>query len=250
VLELVRKLETAGAAAGFRSEHFGESDGCPLLALTKRSEGPRPRIYLSAGIHGDEPASTLAVLRLLEGGLFDHRAEWFLCPLLNPAGLVRGTRENAAGIDLNRDYKNPVSEEVRAHVAWLGRQPVFDLALCVHEDWEATGFYLYELNPGNLPSLAEPMIATVASVCPIDPSPLIDGREASGGILRPQVDPRLREKCPESIRLQAHGARLGYTLETPSAFPLEQRIAAHRAAVGVAVAKTLESKIPHGPGPI
>ena len=29
---------------------------------------------------------------------------------------------------------------------WLARQPNFDLAVCVHEDWESVGFYLYELN--------------------------------------------------------------------------------------------------------
>jgi murein tripeptide amidase MpaA len=72
---------------------------------------------------------------LLERGFFDARAVWFLCPLLNPVGLAHGTRENAGGLDLNRDYLHPASTEVRAHTAWLQRQPRFDLALILHEDW-------------------------------------------------------------------------------------------------------------------
>jgi hypothetical protein len=201
----------------------------------RRGAAPsRPRIYISAGIHGDEPATTLSLLRLLEDGAFDERAEWFLCPLLNPAGLARGTRENAAGIDLNRDYRNPQSAEAGAHIAWLRRQPRFDLTLAVHEDWESAGFYLYELNPNRLPSLAAPIVAAVAEVCPIDPSPMIDGRPAAGGVIRPPDDPAAREKWPESIYLRAHGAGLCYTLETPSAFPLEVRIAAHAAAIRTA----------------
>ena len=54
-------------------------------------------------------------------------AEIWLCPCLNPTGFPRNTRENAGGVDLNRDYKHRRSAEVRAHIAWLQRQPNFDL---------------------------------------------------------------------------------------------------------------------------
>jgi hypothetical protein len=46
----------------------------------------------------------------------------------------------------------------------------------------------------------------------------------------------LRETWPEAIYLRAHHTTLSYTLETPSAFPLAQRIAALRAAVEAALA--------------
>jgi protein MpaA len=229
------RLAAAGRAAGCDVETFGTAAGCPLPALTKRTPGPRPRLYLSAGIHGDEPAGPLALLELLEAGSFDERANWFICPLLNPAGFLTGVRENAGGLDLNRDYRNPESAEVAAHIAWLQRQPNFDLTLCVHEDWEATGYYLYEQNPLGRRSLAEPMLASVARVCPIDPSPLIDGREASGGIIRPVIDPWERPQWPEAIYLRVHHTRLGYTIESPSALPLAQRVAAHRAAIETAL---------------
>jgi hypothetical protein len=233
--ELVARLEAAAAKAGFKCEAFGNAGSYPLIALTRRTAGPRPRIYLSAGIHGDEPAPPLALLALLEGGEFDGRATWFICPLLNPEGIARGTRENASGLDLNRDYRHLESPEVRSHVRWLERQPNFDMAVCVHEDWESTGFYLYELNPAKRPSLAEPMVTAVSRFFPIDRSPLIEGREAKGGIIRPTADPLEREKWPEAIYLQAHHTGLSYTIESPSALDLDKRIAALRAALRTAI---------------
>ena len=229
---LAARFEGAGARAGFRTEVFGTADRGPLVALTKRTPGPRPRIYLSAGIHGNEPAPPLALLALLESGALDSRAVWFLCPILNPDGLSRGTRGNAGNIDLNRDYRHLDSPEIRAHAGWLRRQPIFDLAVCVHEDWESKGFYLYELNPDGRPSLAEAMTAAAAAVCPIDMSPEIEGREAKAGIIRPLLDPPSREKWPESIYLQVNHTRLSYTIETPSSLPLETRVAALRAVLG------------------
>lgn len=233
---IAARFEASARAAGFRIEYYHEIEGFPQLALTKRTPGARPRIYLSSGMHGDEPAPPLTLLALLESGFFDDRATWFLCPLLNPTGLARGTRENAAGLDLNRDFLDLRAAETRAHVAWLQRQPPFDLTLCVHEDWESTGYYLYELNPDQRPTLADAILAAVRACCPIDEASVIDGRPtAATGIIRPVDDPLLRETWPEAIYLRAHHTTLSYTLESPSAFPLAQRITAHRAAIATAI---------------
>ena len=107
--------------------------------------------------------------------------------------------------------------------------------MCLHEDWEAHGFYVYEVNPDNRPSLAEKMVAVVRGVCPIDHSPLIDGREARDGIIRPNIDPALRPEWPEAFYLVMHHTRLSYTLEAPSDFPLAVRVAALVAATKAAV---------------
>ncbi len=234
VAALVGRIAAAGRTAGFGDETFGEAAGVPLLALTRPAAPSRPRVYLSAGIHGDEPAPPRALLGLLEHGVFDDACAWFICPVLNPGGLARGRRENPAGHDLNRDYRSRATAEVRAHVAWLQRQPAFDLTLCLHEDWEARGFYLYELNPDRRPSLADAIIAAVRPIGPIDLSTIIDGRPAQGGIIRPDGDPAKRDQWPEAIYLRAHHTRLSYTLETPSSRPLGERVAAHRAAVAAA----------------
>lgn len=240
VADLLSEFRTAGSAQGFRVEEFGRIDLFPLLALTKRTPGPRPRIYLSAGIHGDEPAPPLTLLAMLREGCFGAEANWFICPALNPVGLQTGTREDAQMRDLNRDYQDKLSVEVQAHTGWLQRQAPFELALCLHEDWESTGFYLYELNPTNRPSLAPGMINAVEPIIPIDPAGTIDGRPAAEpGIIRPISDPLLRENWPEAIYLRQAHTTLSYTLETPSAFTLEQRVSAMQAAITAAITRLI-----------
>jgi len=158
-----------------------------------------PRLYISTGIHGDEPAGPLAVRQLLQQNLWPANVSVWLCPCLNPTGFLSNRRENSEGVDLNREYLNPKADETVAHVAWLNRQPGFDLSLCLHEDWESHGFYLYELNPDNRPSLGEAMVRNVAEVCPIDLSDIIEGRPAEGGLIRPSVDPRSRPQWPHRV---------------------------------------------------
>ena len=236
-LPWIEAFDTVARSQGFRAEPLVTIAGVPLSAYTKRTSGPRPRIYLSSGIHGDEPAAPPALLSLMEAGVFDDRANWFLCPLLNPTGFRLGTRENAEAIDLNRDYRDTHSSEIAAHIRWLRRQPNFDLTFCLHEDWETQGFYLYELNPDARPTLADAMITAARLHGPIETAALIDGREsAAHGIIRPDIDPILREQWPEAIYLGQHHCRLGYTLETPSVAPLAQRVATHAAAVQAALA--------------
>ena len=234
--DVVARCVAAATARGFRVEPLATVEGVSLVALTRRAIGGRPRIYLSAGVHGDEPAPPLALLEMLEADTFDDRATWFLVPLLNPAGFRAGTRDNAAGIDLNRDYLDLKSAEVRGHVAWLRRQPNFDLTICLHEDWEATGFYLYELNPQQRLSLAPAMLAAATHDLPVEPGEVIDGRPIDQpGIIRPVSDPLLRETWPEAIYLRHHHTTLSYTTESPSTVDLPRRIAAQRAAIEAAL---------------
>lgn len=213
-------------AAGLPCGGAGE-----LRTFHRQTPGARRTVYLSAGIHGDEPAGPLAMLRLLEEDHWPTDANLFLCPCLNPAGFALNRRENGEGKDLNRDYQHFETAEVRAHVAWLKLLPQLDLAFCLHEDWEANGFYLYELNPDGLPSKARSMVERVAPVCPIDLAEVIEGRPASGGIIHPNHDPASRPQWPEAFWLLQNRTRLSYTLEAPSDFPLTTRVAALVAAV-------------------
>ncbi|MEI9864772.1 MAG: M14 family metallocarboxypeptidase [Limisphaerales bacterium] len=237
---VLREVETAAQAHGWTSELFYKIGDLKFLALHRqpispRASSPAPRIYISAGIHGDEPAGPLAALRLIKENQWPADAELWLLPCLNPEGFVLGTRENAGGIDLNRDYRDPKSAEAAAHIAWLERQPDFDLYLCLHEDWESHGFYLYEQNPDERPSLAEKMIVAAKEVCPIDLSEIIEDRPAQSGIIRPNLQPNERPLWPEALYLISHKSRQGYTLEAPSDFPLPARVDALVAAVNAAV---------------
>jgi murein peptide amidase A len=227
--------DTAGSG-GWREEVFLDADGIRLAAWRRSAIRPRWRVYLSAGIHGDEPAGPLALLELFRESQWPDDTELVVCPLLNPAGASLNRRENRDGLDLNLQYLNPHAAEVRAHVGWLQAQGTFDMAICLHEDWEAQGFYLYELNPdGLLPGLAAEVIRAVSTVCPIDHSPEIDGRAANGGVIRPPDDPRSRSEWPEAFYLFTRHTRLSYTFEAPSDFPMETRVAATAAAVRTAL---------------
>ncbi len=84
------------------SSDYGTSlEGIPLAVyLPDAGSG---EILILASIHGDEPETTVVVseaLRCLPRG--DLQAAVILCG--NPDGMVRGTRGNARGVDLNRNF--------------------------------------------------------------------------------------------------------------------------------------------------
>jgi len=227
------KVEAAAQQHAWREEIFFETGEFKLLALHRRltSSPDAKRIYVSAGIHGDEPAGPLAALRLLEENVWPENLELWLCPCLNPIGFKSNQRVNTRGLDLNRGYLNPVAEEIIAHINWLEKQPSFDLCLMLHEDWESHGFYLYEQNPDGRASFGEAMIEAVEKVCPIDRSEMIEGRPAKNGIIRPNILPKDRPDWPEAFHLITHKTRQTCTLEAPSDFPLPTRVNALVAAV-------------------
>jgi protein MpaA len=202
------------------------ADGTKLPAFQKLAPNPRKNVYISAGIHGDEPAGPLAALELLKENIWPNDANIWLVACLNPNGFTLNRRENEAGIDLNRDYRSFQSEAIRAHKRWMDERPRFDVSLLLHEDWESNGFYLYELNPNLQPSLAEPIVAAVKEVCPIDTSPEIEGRKAKNGIICANPDLLKRPDWPEAFYLVHYKTPLSYTLEAPSDFPLRTRVQA------------------------
>jgi hypothetical protein len=233
IQQILRDIEIAARDHGWKSETFFETPELKLFGLTRpapATQNPKletrnpKRVYLSAGIHGDEPAGPLAALKLIQENKWPENLDLWFCPCLNPLGFALNSRENSRGIDLNRDYREPITQEITAHIAWLERQPNFDLCLLLHEDWESHGFYLYEQNPENRKSLAEPMIEAVSKICPIDPNELIEGRPAQNGIIRPNIDLNSRPQWAEAFYLITRKTRQSYTLEAPSDYPLSTRV--------------------------
>ena len=62
---------------------------------------------LVAAQHGEEAETGLLARRLLERIPGDE-TRWAVVQVANPDGLLNGTRQNAAGVDLNRNF--PVRE--------------------------------------------------------------------------------------------------------------------------------------------
>jgi len=231
----------AGIAALAREKGFHCTAPADALFRAWHRPGAGRRIYLSAGIHGDEPAGPLAIMKILGSSwLAESDADWTICPTLNPHGLRAGTRENADGIDLNRDYQRRQSAEVAAHAAWLLERQAPELFLSLHEDWETTGFYFYEINLDlDQPTRAEAILAAVARMLPIESTPTIDGHDVRlPGWIHHAAEADLPDEWPEAIFLAKNGCPLSFTFETPSQLPLEDRIAAHIAAVRTVVGQS------------
>jgi carboxypeptidase D len=103
------------------------------LKITDRvtEEENEPEVHFIAAMHGDEPLSAVLCLRLIDHliesygsderitRLVDETEIWIM-PAMNPDGMEAGSRFNAAGVDLNRDFPDPVHEPV---ASTLGRQP-------------------------------------------------------------------------------------------------------------------------------
>ncbi|TAH39370.1 MAG: hypothetical protein EYC70_00885 [Planctomycetota bacterium] len=85
-------------------DEIGRSrEGRPVLARTLGAG--EPRVYLIGGIHGNEregaPLAASVAQEVEKGGL---GGSWRILCDLNPDGSARGTRGNARGIDLNRNW--------------------------------------------------------------------------------------------------------------------------------------------------
>ena len=97
-------------------------EGRPISAITF-GEGPTT-VLLWSQMHGDESTATMAladILRFLDGADGDPLRERLrraltvtFVPMLNPDGAARFRRENALGIDVNRDARRLVTPEARA----------------------------------------------------------------------------------------------------------------------------------------
>jgi protein MpaA len=229
-------FEAAASAAGFRPSIYGTTAAGDLIAWEKPGQGLRT--YLSAGIHGDEPAGPLALLELVRSGAFEAEGSWAICPALNPTGLAAGLRENSEGRDLNRDYWVLSSSETSAHADWLKSVGFADRFISLHEDWETTGFYFYEINCGeDCPSRAHAILEAVAPWFPPESSSVVDGHEVrEPGWIYHAAEADMPENWPEAIYLAKNGCPLSFTFETPSTAHLVDRIAAHVAAVKAVIA--------------
>lgn len=227
----LREWSHEAASRGFESETFGEVGGFPLLASSK-GDPSKPCIYISSGVHGDEPSGPQALFGLLKEDFFDDRFYWLICPTLNPTGLEAGTRENLRGIDLNRDYCLCETEEVASHIGWLEKQKIPQLFLSLHEDWETSGIYYYEINLGGAAPEYQDLIAAAAPYFPPEPESLIDNHEVTEpGWIHHSEHPDLPEGWPEAIYLAKMGCPISLTFETPSSMQLQKRVGCHQAMV-------------------
>jgi protein MpaA len=98
-----RMTVTGNLLEGWRVEEYGRSrDGVALRAFRPAAGGSVDGLLIAAQ-HGEEAVTALLARRLLERVSGDA-TRWVIVPVANPDGLINGTRQNAAGVDLNRNF--------------------------------------------------------------------------------------------------------------------------------------------------
>jgi murein peptide amidase A len=91
------------APAGGRLTIGQSVRGRPIVATVSGDPNAADRFLVIGCVHGNEPAGTRVARRLLASGRSGKAALWIV-PSLNPDGVAAGTRGNAHGVDLNRNF--------------------------------------------------------------------------------------------------------------------------------------------------
>jgi protein MpaA len=103
VLRLALVVFVAAAAAGAQPVVVGHSVKDRAIVAYQRGDRSAPVALVVGVIHGSESAG-LAVIRRLRTMPLPPSVHLWLVPTANPDGLAAGTRQNAHGVDLNRNW--------------------------------------------------------------------------------------------------------------------------------------------------
>ena len=224
----------ARQSGDFSFETFAEHDAHDITVFRSLASEPAT-LYVSAGIHGDEPAGPWGLLRWAEenvGRLAELPVIFFPC--LNPWGLVENRRSDSTGRDLNRSFH---SKEIPMIAAWheLMRGNTICLAVCLHEDYDGTGLYLYDLNRESSHGSSEELLRRCSREgMPVETREVIETRAATRGVIEraeSELDNDLKslDGMPEAVELFLNGnANRTMTFETPSEFAFYDRVKAHK----------------------
>jgi protein MpaA len=150
VAAVLAALVYAQVAAG-RSVLIGRSvRGRPISAVVRGPDSAKRKVLVVGCIHGNECAG-LRITSALVRVAVSHGVQLWIVPEMNPDGTAADTRQNAHGVDLNRNFPyqwqrvsnpiyysgpRPLSEpESRAAVTLIGRvKPAVTIWYHQHED--------------------------------------------------------------------------------------------------------------------
>ena len=231
-----------------------------FAAVTRNYRNDLPRIFLSAGIHGEEPAGVYALLEFMNRGIakyLDHFS-FLILPCLNPYGFTRGVRFGSGVSDLNRAFDDGSDPpEVAAVKDVLRRFPgPYRLAIDLHEtdthmprgkdlsvEMIPSGFYMYETTRTGRPALGPGIIQGIRhSGHPVSRRRSVYGAECRNGLISsiPPENPDYPALPEFNGTLDWYLLKNGHTdhflaTETPTAWPLKHRISVQKKALAHAL---------------
>ena len=221
-------------------ERIGTAHNYPIhqIRLTASTHTQR-RVLITGGMHGDEPAGVEAVLQFLarDNTTLLKNFSFVIIPCINPYGYVHGTRETRDGIDINRSFETDDIVEATLVKKALG-QTQFSLAIDFHEDYDATGFYLYEGNRDEQ-YIGPELAAAAKAIGPIDPEdPGEDAPDLAEGVYKVAVSWGTQGLAPYLLHFHSEHVIIS---ETPTVWHLDQRVALHLTILDTAL-NTLSEK--------
>ena len=233
--EIARHSTSLIACQPGRFELGGQSLALPRYLFIGPQGGAEPqRIGIFAGIHGDEPASSFALLRFVQS--LEEKPPiardycLFLYPVCNPTGFEDNTRHNRDGKDLNREFwRNSRQPEVRLLESELLAH-AFNGIISLHTDDTSDGVYGYAHGALHTRYLLGPALAAATEFLPMNQNGTIDGFRARDGIIREGYEGVLH--APPGIKPRPFEV----TLETPHHAPQFWQ----EASLAVALCKILD----------
>lgn len=131
MMKRLASLETLDATSGYgrmQVSSIGQSvkgKDIPMVVISDPSAAPETtkKLFIICRQHGNEPASTEAMLSLIEQLVLKtddvtkdvlSKVAFYIVPMVNPDGADAFQRRNAHGADLNRDWLNLWEPETRA----------------------------------------------------------------------------------------------------------------------------------------
>ena len=177
---LIKRWKDLARKWGLKAQVFAHGDDFDLICFRSPALEKQCGIYLSAGIHGDEPATTEGLYQwaALHGPVL-RELPLMIFPCLNPWGLVHNRRTDSQNCDLNRCYHLSDVPRIQAQKE-LQRGYTFRLAMCLHEDYDAQGVYLYEQRK-KLTTFGQELLSAGGYHIPLDLRRMIEGRRAKQG---------------------------------------------------------------------
>jgi protein MpaA len=202
----------------------------PYLYVGPRSGGEPIRIGLFAGIHGDEPEGTYALLNFVQ--LLEKQPDiakgycLFLYPVCNPSGFESRTRNSISGRDLNREFWSGTQEpEVRMLQSEILLHAL-DGLVSLHSDDTSNGFYGFARGATLTRHLLKPALEAAAAVLPVNSAEVIDGFHARDGIIRKGYPGML--SAPPGVRPRPFEILLEAPAQAPTYLKEEALLAALR----------------------
>jgi len=211
----------------------------PIWRLAYRPFQPGlKQVLILAGIHGNETSGVSCVVQLVQ-----HLAQQLgtprsydmdAIPIVNPWGYVYNLPFNRNGVDIGRDFTDFDSHEARVVRRFL-REKRYDLVLDLREDPEANGFCIWQYGLDDAHASALTVSRLQAAGYPIAHDTSLMFLKPRNGIVQAPLWGltflRLSRQLTIAGYIRHDKSNMVFSVVTPAALPLEDRIAMQQIAV-------------------